>query len=193
MVQTSFMLGNNERKILQMKSSSRKDIREKGATLSLANPSELIKQAKRAGLPAELIQNSLDRAGATPARDRLIGGNGKQWRQMTRAGFATFTRTPDEEFSLCMAIMEQLVSFSNGGEDLDDAELGGGLTMAEFLKRPKTKAVRQVLLNFNPKKWTVPLYRMKFEIVAAAVNYKSGFKDITQDARDMFIAKIISG
>jgi len=191
--QVVIMFGNNERKTLLMKSSPRKEVRDKGAMLSLANPSELIKQAKRAGLPSELIQNLLDQAGSTPARNRLISGSGKQWKHMTRSGFAMFARSPDEDFNICMAIMEQLVGLSNGGEDLEDAELGGGLTMAEFVKHSKTKAVRQVLLHKDPRKWTVRLYRMKFDIVAAAVYYKKGFTDTTQDARDMFIAKVISG
>ena len=65
--------------------------------------------------------------------------------------------------------------------------------MAQFLALPATKAIRQVLLNSNPAKWTVTLYEMKFIIVAASGNYKGGFEDITQDACDMLSARIISG
>ena len=65
--------------------------------------------------------------------------------------------------------------------------------MAQFLVRPATKAVRQVLLNSNPVKWTVALYEMKFTIVAASENYKGGFENITQDACEMFSAKSFPG
>ena len=65
--------------------------------------------------------------------------------------------------------------------------------MAQFLALPATKAIRQVLLNSNPAKWTVTLYEMKFIIVAASGNYKGGFDGITQDACDMLSARIISG
>ena len=67
------------------------------------------------------------------------------------------------------------------------------MTMAQFVRRPATKAVRQVLLNASPMKWTAALYEMQFIIVAAAGNYKGGFENITQDACDMFSAKILSG
>jgi len=65
------LVGNNERKITEMKASPRKEVREKGASLSSVCPVLLGKQAKRAGLPAEIIQNILDTYGATPMRDML--------------------------------------------------------------------------------------------------------------------------
>ena len=72
---------------------------------------------------------------------------------MTREGFVTFARTPAEDFKLCMEIMVQLVSWANGGKVLSAAQLGEGVSMAQFLTRPATKAIRQVLLNSNPAKW----------------------------------------
>ena len=189
----SIMFGNNIRMINLMKKSSRREIRERGATLSAASSSDLIKQAKRAGLPSEIIQSVLDQTGATLARNRLVNGNGQQWKGMTMEGFIAFARTPEEEFALCMAIMERLVSWTNSSEDLQDAELGEGVTMSVFLKHPKMKDVRQVLLSSDPSKWTVELYKMKVDIVAAAVNYKKGFIEITQDAVDMCLARLTSG
>ena len=110
------VIGNTERKIVKMKASPRKEVREKGATLSSINPTSIGKQAKRAGLPAEIIQNLLDSVGATPLRDKLVRGDGNEWSKMTREGFATFARTPAEDFKLCMEIMVQLVSWANGGK-----------------------------------------------------------------------------
>ena len=54
------LIGNNERKIAKMKASPREEVREKGASSSSVSPALLGKQAKRAGLPAETIQNILD-------------------------------------------------------------------------------------------------------------------------------------
>ena len=59
---------------------------------------------------------TLDSVGATPLRDKLVRGDGKEWSKMTREGFVTFARTPAEDFKLCMEIMVQLVSWANGGK-----------------------------------------------------------------------------
>ena len=79
-------------------------------------------------MPAEIIQNLLDVYGATPVRDRLVRGDGKEWGKMTREGFAAFARTPEEDFVLSMTIMEQLVSLTNGGQVTLGHRLGEGLT-----------------------------------------------------------------
>lgn len=111
---------------------------DKGFSLSAVCPVLLGKQVKRTGLPAEVVQNKLDKYNATPMRDMLLRGDGTEWAQMTRAIFFEFARTPDFKFKYGN---NGAVGYSSGLALSMEIEFSpgqfGGLTMAQFLKCPE--------------------------------------------------------